>query len=105
MLVSNYLKRNYVKEHDLPARHTRSGAGGRFIRRMLRTYLSRKNSGQAVLSSIAIQTLTWLVHKIKKAELMRLNYLNITGIEVGLILNFKPAKLEWERLVLETARN
>ncbi len=57
MLVSNYLKRNYVKEHDL-----------RFIRRMLCTYLSRKNSGQAVLSSIAIQTLTWLVHKIKKAD-------------------------------------
>ncbi|MBC8214917.1 MAG: GxxExxY protein [Candidatus Marinimicrobia bacterium] len=33
-----------------------------------------------------------------------LNYLRITGIEVGLILNFKPAKLEWERLVLKTAR-
>ena len=29
-----------------------------------------------------------------------LNYLKITGLKVGLILNFKRAKLEWERLVL-----
>jgi GxxExxY protein len=29
-----------------------------------------------------------------------LNYLKITGLKVGVILNFKRAKLEWERLVL-----
>jgi GxxExxY protein len=29
-----------------------------------------------------------------------LNYLKITGLRVGLILNFKHAKLEWERVVL-----
>jgi GxxExxY protein len=29
-----------------------------------------------------------------------LNYLRITGLSVGLILNFKRSKLEWERLVL-----
>jgi GxxExxY protein len=29
-----------------------------------------------------------------------LNYLRITGLEVGIILNFKRAKLEWERVVL-----
>lgn len=29
-----------------------------------------------------------------------LNYLRITGLQVGVILNFKRAKLEWERLVL-----
>ncbi len=29
-----------------------------------------------------------------------LNYLRITGLRVGLILNFKRAKLEWERVVL-----
>jgi len=29
-----------------------------------------------------------------------LNYLKITGLKVGLVLNFKHAKLEWERLVL-----
>jgi GxxExxY protein len=29
-----------------------------------------------------------------------LNYLRITGLRVGVILNFKHAKLEWERLVL-----
>ena len=29
-----------------------------------------------------------------------LNYLRITGYEVGVILNFKRTKLEWERIVL-----
>ena len=29
-----------------------------------------------------------------------LNYLRITGLKVGLTLNFKRAKLEWERIVL-----
>ncbi len=33
-----------------------------------------------------------------------LNYLRITGLNVGVILNFKRAKLEWERLVLEPER-
>ncbi len=29
-----------------------------------------------------------------------LNYLRITGLRVGLILNFKHPRLEWERIVL-----
>lgn len=29
-----------------------------------------------------------------------MNYLRITGLSVGLILNFQRAKLEWERIVL-----
>ena len=29
-----------------------------------------------------------------------LNYLKITGLRVGLILNFKKPRLEWERIVL-----
>ena len=29
-----------------------------------------------------------------------LNYLKITGLSVGLLLNFKNAKLEWKRIVL-----
>ena len=29
-----------------------------------------------------------------------LNYLKITGLHVGLILNFKYAKLQWERIAL-----
>ncbi|MEI8207190.1 MAG: GxxExxY protein [Kiritimatiellales bacterium] len=33
-----------------------------------------------------------------------LNYLKITGLVVGLIVNFKHPKLEWERIVLDTAR-
>lgn len=31
-----------------------------------------------------------------------LNYLRITGLKVGVILNFKKARLEWKRVVLET---
>jgi GxxExxY protein len=34
-----------------------------------------------------------------------LNYLRITGLKVGVILNFKRAKLEWERIVLDRDRN
>jgi len=33
-----------------------------------------------------------------------LNYLRITGHKVGVILNFKRAKLEWERIVLDKKR-
>ena len=29
-----------------------------------------------------------------------LNYLKITGLKVGLIINFKKARLEWKRIVL-----
>ena len=29
-----------------------------------------------------------------------MNYLRITGFQVGLILNFKRARLEWERIIL-----
>ena len=29
-----------------------------------------------------------------------INYLKITGLTVGIILNFRHAKLEWERIVL-----
>ena len=33
-----------------------------------------------------------------------LNYLRITILPVGVILNFKRAKLEWERIVLDRSR-
>ena len=33
-------------------------------------------------------------------RLSGLNYLRITGLRVGLILNFKHRKLEWERIAL-----
>ena len=33
-----------------------------------------------------------------------LNYLRITSLPVGIILNFKHARLEWERLVLSGER-
>ena len=29
-----------------------------------------------------------------------LNYLKITGMKVGILLNFKRSKLEWKRFVL-----
>ena len=34
-----------------------------------------------------------------------LNYLKITGLQVGLLLNFKRAKLEWKRVVLDATAN
>jgi len=34
----------------------------------------------------------------EKAQII--NYLKITGLRVGLRLNFKHARLEWERIVL-----
>jgi len=33
-----------------------------------------------------------------------LGYLNITGLQVGLLINFKEAKLTWKRLVNERGR-
>ncbi len=33
-----------------------------------------------------------------------INFLKITGLKVGVILNFKRVKLEWERIVLERNR-
>jgi len=33
-----------------------------------------------------------------------IGYLNITGLEVALLLNFKSAKLDWKRVVNEHRR-
>jgi len=33
-----------------------------------------------------------------------IGYLNITGLEVGLLLNFKNARLEWKRVVNENRK-
>jgi GxxExxY protein len=33
-----------------------------------------------------------------------INYLRITGLQIGVILNFKRAQLEWERIVLQRNR-
>jgi GxxExxY protein len=33
-----------------------------------------------------------------------LNYLRITGLEAGVILNFKYAKLQWKKVVLQEGR-
>lgn len=42
-----------------------------------------------------------VIERITDHELGRmLNHLRITGKRVGVILNFKNAKLEWERIVL-----
>ena len=33
-----------------------------------------------------------------------INYLRVTGLKVGVLINFKHAKLEWERVVLDMSR-
>ena len=38
------------------------------------------------------------ITNIERAQM--LNYLKITGLKVGLVINFKNSKLEWERIVL-----
>ena len=44
---------------------------------------------------------TKVIDKITDHERgLMLNYLRITGLHVGVILNFKHRKLEWERIVL-----
>ncbi|NOY80930.1 MAG: GxxExxY protein, partial [Kiritimatiellaeota bacterium] len=44
---------------------------------------------------------TKVVDRIGDHELgQMINYLKITGLTVGLILNFKRARLEWKRVVL-----
>jgi len=40
------------------------------------------------------------IEAIGNNERAQVNYLKITGLRVGLLLNFKHAKLEWERIVL-----
>ena len=62
------------------------------------------NVGEYVPDLIAFDTIivdTKAIEKIgnnEKAQMI--NYLKITGLRVGLILNFKHSKLEWERIVL-----
>jgi len=44
---------------------------------------------------------TKVIDKITDHERgLMLNYLRITGLRVGVILNFKHRKLEWERIAL-----
>jgi GxxExxY protein len=46
-----------------------------------------------------------VIDKISDHERGRMiNYLRITGLPVGLILNFRRAKLEWERVILTDPR-
>lgn len=60
--------------------------------------------GQFVPDLIAHQTIivdTKVIDRITDHERGQIiNYLRITKLRVGLILNFKNSKLEWERIVL-----
>ena len=53
--------------------------------------------GQIVVDTKAIERIT----DYERGQM--LNYLRITKFPVGLILNFKHARLEWERIVLSPA--
>ncbi len=45
-----------------------------------------------------------LIHEIEKITNHEvgqvLNYLKITGLKLGVVLNFRRARLEWKRIVL-----
>ncbi len=54
-----------------------------------------------LIADNAVITDTKVIDRITDHERgQMLNYLRITGLRVGLIINFKRAKLEWERVVL-----
>jgi len=62
------------------------------------------NVGEYIPDLIAFDQVvvdTKVIDKITDSEIGQiLNYLKITGLKVGLILNFKRQKLEWKRVVL-----
>jgi GxxExxY protein len=52
-----------------------------------------------VFEQIIVETKT--IDRISNHEIGQvLNYLKITGLPVGLVLNFKRSKLEWKRVIL-----
>ena len=53
---------------------------------------------QVVIDAKVIEAIT--DHEIGRM----LNYLRISGLRVGVILNFRRATLEWQRIVLDTDR-
>ena len=62
------------------------------------------NVGEYVPDLIAFESIivdTKTIEKIGNNEIAQMiNYLKITKLHVGLILNFKHAKLEWQRIAL-----
>ncbi len=63
------------------------------------------NVGEYIPDLICFEKLivdTKTIERISDNELgQMINYLRITGLEVGLIINFKKSKLEWKRVVLQ----
>jgi GxxExxY protein len=54
-------------------------------------------------NQIVVDTKT--IENITNQEIgQMMNYLKITGLRLGLLLNFKHARLEWKRVVLERNR-
>lgn len=62
------------------------------------------NVGTYIPDLIAFETVVVdvkVIDRIPDHEIgQMLNYLKLTGLKVGLIVNFKRAKLEWKRVVL-----
>ncbi len=62
------------------------------------------NVGTYIPDLIAFESVvvdTKVIDRITDHEIgQMLNYLKLSGLKVGLIINFKRAKLEWKRVVL-----
>ncbi|MFH0953168.1 MAG: GxxExxY protein [Verrucomicrobiota bacterium] len=54
--------------------------------------------GRVLIDAKTIENIT----DIERGQMM--NYLRISGRKVGLIINFKHPSLQWERVVLDSAR-
>jgi GxxExxY protein len=52
--------------------------------------------GRVIVETKTIETIT----DVERGQVI--NYLRITGLKVGIIINFKHARLEWERIVLDS---
>ena len=54
-----------------------------------------------LIAASAVVVDTKVIERITDVERGQImNYLRITGLKVGLIVNFKRPKLEWERIIL-----
>jgi GxxExxY protein len=54
--------------------------------------------GRVIVDAKSIAEIT----DVERAQM--LNYLRVTGLKVGVILNFRNSSLEWERIVLDSGR-
>ena len=106
MAVLNLLGHGLIEKPYENALVVEFGLRGISVRQQPRYEVNYKGTvvGEYVPDLIAFDQIvvdTKVIERIGDHELgQMMNYLKITGLKVGVILNFKRAKLEWKRVVL-----